>query len=102
MRTTFPQEFRRSAADHLRSRQAALDRLQFPRRNSMMTDPASGIRREVSQLVELQIQTFKQESSLTSSELLDYGMRAEKIRILYQELDRIGRRRFELPSSRAS
>jgi hypothetical protein len=50
----------------------------------MMTDPASTIRREVNQLVELQIQTFRQESSLTSSELLDYGMRAEKIRILYQ------------------
>lgn len=68
----------------------------------MMTDPASTIRREVNQLVELQIQTFRQESSLTSSDLLDYGMRAEKIRILYQELDRIGRRRVELPSRKAS
>jgi hypothetical protein len=68
----------------------------------MMTDPASTIRREVNQLVELQIQTFRQESSLTSSDLLDYGLRAGKIRTLYQELDRIGRRRVELPSSRAS
>jgi hypothetical protein len=68
----------------------------------MMTDPASTIRREVNQLVELQIQTFRQESSLTSSNLLDYGLRAGKIRTLYQELDRIGRRRVELSSSRAS
>ncbi len=68
----------------------------------MMTDPASTIRREVNQLVELQIQTFRQESPLTSSDLLDYGLRAGKIRTLYQELDRIGRRRFELPSSRTS
>jgi hypothetical protein len=68
----------------------------------MMTHPASTIRREVNQLVELQIQTFRQESSLTSSDLLDYGLRAGKIRTLYQELDRIGRRRVELSSSRAS
>jgi len=68
----------------------------------MMTDPASTIRRELNQLVELQIQTFRQESSLTSSDLLDYGLRAGKIRTLYQELDRIGRRRVELSSSRAS
>jgi len=68
----------------------------------MMTDPASTIRREVNQLVELQIQTFRQESSLTSSDLLDYGLRAGKIRTLYQELDRIGRRRVKLSSSRAS
>ena len=45
-----------------------------------MTDPASAIKREVSQLVELQIQAFRQDSSLTTSELLEYRMRAEKIR----------------------
>ena len=68
----------------------------------MLTDLASTIRREVNQLVELQIQTFRQESSLTSSDLLDYGLRAGKSRTLYQELDRIGRRRVKLSSSRAS
>jgi len=68
----------------------------------MMTDPASAIKCEVSQLVELQIQAFRQDSSLTSSELLEYRMRAEKIRTLYQELDRIGRRRFEEPLHKAS
>ena len=51
-----------------------------------MTDPTSAIKPEVSQLVELQIQAFRQDSSLTTSELLQYRMRAEKIRILYQEL----------------
>ena len=68
----------------------------------MMTNPAFSIKLEVSQLVELQIQTLRQESALTSSELLDYRRRAEKIRTLYQELDRIGSRRVELPWRRAS
>ncbi len=67
----------------------------------MMTNPAFAIKLEVSQLVELH-QTLRQESALTSSELLDYSRRAEKIRTLYQELDRIGRRRVELPWRRAS
>jgi len=53
-------------------------------------------------LIELQIETLRQDSALTSAELLDYRMRAEKIKILYQELDRIGRRRVELPWRRAS
>jgi hypothetical protein len=68
----------------------------------MMTNPAFAIKLEVSQLVELQIETLRQESALTSAELLDYHMRAEKIKILYQELDQIGRRRVELPWRRAS
>ncbi len=68
----------------------------------MMTNPAFAIKLEVSQLVELQIETLRQESALTSAELLDYRMRAEKIKMLYQELDRIGRRRVELPWRTAS
>ena len=68
----------------------------------MMTNPAFAIKLEVSQLVELQIETLRQESALTSAELVDYHMRAEKIKILYQELDQIGRRRVELPWRRAS
>ena len=68
----------------------------------MMTNPAFAIKLEVSQLVELQIETLRQDSALTSAELLDYRMRAEKIKILYQELDRIGRMRVELPWRRAS
>lgn len=67
----------------------------------MMTDPTSLIKREVHQLVELQIQTLRQEAVLTSSELLDYHMRSDKITMLYQELDRIGRKGVELRLGRA-
>ena len=68
----------------------------------MMTHPASAIKREVHQLVELQIHTLRQESPLTSSELFDYHVRSEKITTLYHELDRIGRMRIEWPLGRAS
>jgi hypothetical protein len=57
----------------------------------MIMDPASALKREVHQLVDLQIKTLRQESSLGSSQLLDYQARSQKIRVLYQELDRIGR-----------
>ncbi|MGA8622821.1 MAG: hypothetical protein WB660_30395 [Candidatus Sulfotelmatobacter sp.] len=58
-----------------------------------MTHPASAIKHEVHQLADLQIQTLRQQSSLTSSELLDYHGRFEKITVLYQEMDRISRTR---------
>ncbi len=62
----------------------------------MMTDPASAIKNEVDQLIELQIQTLRRGSSLETTDLLDYSVRAERIRTLYQELDRITRSRFQL------
>jgi len=62
----------------------------------MMTDPASAIKNEVDQLIELQIQTLRQGSCLGTTDLLDYSVRAERIRTLYQELDRITRSRFQL------
>ena len=62
----------------------------------MMTDPASTIKNEVDQLIELQIQTLRRGSSLETTDLLDYSVRAERIRTLYQELDRITRSRFRL------
>jgi hypothetical protein len=68
----------------------------------MMTDPASAIRSEVHQLVELQIQTFRQESSLTPSQLLDYHNRSDQISRLYRELDQIARMRLDFGSVRAS
>jgi hypothetical protein len=70
----------------------------------MTTDPASAIKREVLQLIDLQIETLKQESSLDSSQLLEYQARSAKIRTLYSELDRIGRPRaeFEFGVGRAS
>ena len=68
----------------------------------MMTDPASGITREVLQLVEVQIDTLRREGCLTASDLVDYHTRSEKITELYHQMDRIGRARFDLRSARAS
>ncbi|MFZ0859039.1 MAG: hypothetical protein WCA27_07775 [Candidatus Sulfotelmatobacter sp.] len=61
----------------------------------MMTDPASAIKREVHQLVDLQIETLQQPSRLTTSDLLDYRVRSKKITVLYHELDQIRRASFK-------
>ena len=68
----------------------------------MMTDPASAIRREVNQLVGLQIETFKQESSLTQSQLREYHDRSDVITRLYGELDAITRMQLSISSVRVS
>jgi uncharacterized protein with von Willebrand factor type A (vWA) domain len=68
----------------------------------MTTDPASAIKREVLQLIDLQIETLKQASSLDSSQLQDYQVRSERIRKLYEELDRIGRARTRAQFARSS
>jgi hypothetical protein len=56
----------------------------------MITDTVSAIKREVLQLIDLQIETLKQKSSLDFFQLNDYQARSERIRKLYEELDRIG------------
>ena len=53
--------------------------------------PAAALKREVLQLIDFQIETLKQESTLDHSELHDYQARSERIRMLYGELDRIRR-----------
>src|SRR5215470_16576754 len=58
---------------------------------SAMTTPAIAIRNEIRELIKLQIEMFGQPHSLTSSELIDCSYRAERIKQLGQELDRIGR-----------
>ena len=63
----------------------------------MITNPASAIKREVLQLIDLQIETLKQTSPLDSSQLNDYQARSQRIRKLYEELDRIGL--TQLPTS---
>jgi len=68
----------------------------------MMTDPASAIKREVHQLIDLQIQTLRQPSSLNTSDLLDYRVRSNKLTVLYQELDQIRRASFKGQLRRAS
>lgn len=56
----------------------------------MILDPASTIRQEVRRLIDLQIETLAQASSPDQSQLLAYAQRAERIRTLYVELDRMG------------
>jgi hypothetical protein len=56
-----------------------------------MTDPAPAIRDEIRELIEAQLETFGQRASLTLSELSECHYRAERIKLLGQELDRIGR-----------
>jgi hypothetical protein len=68
----------------------------------MMTDPASAIKREVHQLVDLQIETLRQLSNLTTSDLVDDRVRSKKIAVLYHELDQIRRASFKGRLTRAS
>jgi len=66
-------------------------RLNYRERSPTMTTPANAIRDEVWELIDIQIETFRQPSRLTSSELTEYHYRAERIKNLGEELDRIGR-----------
>ena len=59
----------------------------------MITEPATDIKREVLQLIDLQIATLRQDSSLDSSQLQDFRARSKRLRELYKEIDRIGRAR---------
>jgi len=59
-----------------------------------MTHPAVAIKREVYQLVGRQIETSRQPKSLTSSDLVEYHARSEKITTLYRELDQMVRTSF--------
>jgi hypothetical protein len=68
----------------------------------MMTDPASAVRREGFQSVELQIETVRQEGRLSDAALIEYHARSEKITELYHEIDRVVRARFDWRSVRAS
>jgi len=68
----------------------------------MMTDPAFPIKNEVQRLVEVQIDTLRKPSSLTSSELDVYFSRAKRIATLYEQLDLIARKRFYSALQKAS
>ncbi len=64
----------------------------------MMTDPATAIKHEVSQLIDLQIATLRQEGRLDDRDLDEYRTRSGEITRLYAELDRIVRNHiFQLP-----
>lgn len=68
----------------------------------MNTDPASAVQNEVDQLIDLQIMTMKQESPLTSAQLLDYNLRFERIQELYRELDQINRTKLAMEFANVS
>jgi len=55
----------------------------------MMTTPASAIKEEVWELIDDQIEAFGRPTRLTPSELTECHYRAERIKQLGQELDRI-------------
>jgi tRNA threonylcarbamoyladenosine modification (KEOPS) complex Cgi121 subunit len=57
-----------------------------------MTTPASAIEDEVRVLIAVQIETFRQTTPLTSSQLRKFHRHSEKLKMLCQELDRIGTR----------
>jgi len=57
-----------------------------------MTTPASAIKDEVRILIDVQIETFRQPAPITSSQLSEYHLRSEKLRMLCRELDRIATR----------
>ena len=60
----------------------------------MMTDPATAIKREVFQLIDLQIDALRQEGRLTDHDLDEYRTRSWEINRLYREHDRIVRSRI--------
>jgi uncharacterized protein with von Willebrand factor type A (vWA) domain len=68
----------------------------------MMTDPATAIKREVFQLVELQIEALRREGRLSDSALNEYHARSEKITELYHQIDLVVRARFDRRTVRAS
>lgn len=68
----------------------------------MMTDPAFALKHEALQLVDVQIDTLRKPSSLTSSELDEYHSRSERITKLYEQLDLIARKRFDSRSQHAA
>lgn len=57
-----------------------------------MTTLTTAIKDEIRELIDVQIETFGQPSSLTPSELSQCRYRAERIKLLGQELDCIGAR----------
>ncbi|MGA7300736.1 MAG: hypothetical protein WBX10_10550 [Candidatus Sulfotelmatobacter sp.] len=68
----------------------------------MMTDAALAIKNQVRQLVDVQIDTLRKPSSLTSSELDEYRSRSERISALHQPLDLTVRKRFDARSQTAA
>lgn len=60
------------------------------------------IEQEIHRLIQFQIETFRQSVPLDSFQLQEHHRRAQKIRTLGEELDRIGTRRVVERLRRAS
>jgi hypothetical protein len=69
---------------------------------TMMTDPAFAIKNQVQQLADVQIDTLRKPSPLTSSKLDGYRSRSERISALYERLDLMVRKRFYARSQTAA
>jgi hypothetical protein len=67
-----------------------------------MTVSAFPIKNEVERLVDVQIDTLRKASSLTSLDLSEYHSRSERITTLYEQLDLIARKRFNSRSQTAA
>ena len=55
-----------------------------------MTSPATAIKTEIRELIDVQIQVFGQPSPLTPFDLEEFRRRAERIKSLGQKLDQVG------------
>jgi len=51
-----------------------------------MTDPGSAIKRQLDDLIQLQVSTLKRSGPLTSRELVEYHERSTEISKLFEEL----------------
>jgi hypothetical protein len=63
-----------------------------------MTSPATAIKTEIRELIDLQIQVFCRRAPLTVLELEDCRLRAERIKSLGRKLDQIGIAATKRPS----
>jgi hypothetical protein len=69
----------------------------------MVTDPVSGIRHEVQQLIQLQIDTpYVSTRPRRLAQLWEYHSRSQRITVLYRELDQIRRDRIKYELKTAS
>jgi hypothetical protein len=68
----------------------------------MTIDQGCAIEREADKLANLQIETLRRKSPLTSAQLIEYHARARQIRTLYAELDQIARANISMKRVQAS
>jgi hypothetical protein len=68
-----------------------------------MTEPAPATKKEVARLVDAQITALRRKSSLSDLDLIEYELRADRLKELYRELDNLkseGERGWLRPGNR--